>query len=110
MPLRGAEWRDGAAAAAAGLRQLSAAAPCLPEGAAVIFDARCLHRGLPNRSAGGTDSDGEGRARAVLVFRYDAPDTPPPGHTTATAAVAAATGAALLALAQAGLAEGPLST
>ena len=35
---------------------------------------------------------------------------PPPGHTTATAAVAAATGAALLALAQAGLAEGPLST
>ncbi len=70
-----------AAAAAALLRPVVAApvAPCVKEGAVVVFDARCLHRGLPNRTAPrippappqspGPARPAEGRARAVLIFR-----------------------------------------
>ena len=91
------EWRIWVAAAADGLRRLEAAAPCLKEGGAVVMDARCLHRALPNRSAP-VAAAGRGPARAALIFRYDKIESPPPGHTSVTAAAVAAAGTLLLTL------------
>ena len=50
----------------------------LPLGAALLFDSRTLHRGLANPSQ---------LSRPCLVWQYDSPLTPPPGHTLVSTAL-----------------------
>jgi len=69
-----AAWLPALRAAVAGIE---AAQPTFDLGSALFFDARCLHRGLANSSA---------EPRPVLVFRYDARESPPPGHSVASTA------------------------
>jgi hypothetical protein len=47
--------------------------PCPKLGSALVFDSRCLHRGLANLSAT--------TARPVLIFRYDSVGDVPPNHS-----------------------------
>ena len=47
--------------------------PCPKLGSALVFDSRCMHRGLANLSAT--------TARPVLIFRYDSVGDVPPNHS-----------------------------
>ena len=77
------------------LRDSSAALPaCVPAGTAVIYDSRTIHRGLANPST---------RSRPVLVYRYDYPATPPPGHTPLSTFLYSCLGALLCAVGEAKL-------
>lgn len=49
---------------------------CINAGDAVLYDARIFHRGRANNCMPGKS---EGRDRPVLVLRWDAARTPPPG-------------------------------
>lgn len=64
---------------------------CMPAGWCMMYDSRVLHRGLGNA----TDAP-----RPMLVFRYDHPDHPAPGHNIATTALAGWLGSALCAAAE----------
>jgi len=48
---------------------------CMPAGAAIVYDSRVFHRGLANKGTSISDE-----TRPGLVYRYDYPDAPPPGH------------------------------
>ena len=75
-------------------------------GTALFLDARCLHRGLANSSAEARcDTHTRRHARGpqlrvdtrrpVLVFRYDARESPPPGHSVVSTAAFRLLGRAL---------------
>ena len=77
------------------LRDSSAALPaCVPAGTALVYDSRTIHRGLANPSKA---------SRPVLVYRYDYPDTPPPGHTKLSTILYSCLGALLCAVGEAKL-------
>ena len=77
------------------LKDSSAALPaCVPAGTALIYDSRTIHRGLANPSKA---------SRPVLVFRYDYPTTPPPGHTPISTILYSCLGAVLCAIGEAKL-------
>merc|ERR1711971_186894 len=77
------------------LKDSSAALPaCVPAGTALIYDRRTIHRGLVNPSKA---------SRPVLVFRYDHPTTPPPGHTPLSTILYSCLGAVLCAIGEAKL-------
>ena len=46
------------------------AKPCLARGDVLVYSSALIHRGEPNCSEA---------CRPILVFRYDDPETPPPG-------------------------------
>eukprot|EP00040_Diaphanoeca_grandis_P019196 m.101195 g.101195 ORF g.101195 m.101195 type:complete len:266 (+) comp27313_c0_seq1:50-847(+) len=52
------------------LRPARIAKPTLCKGDVLLYSSKLIHRGEPNQSA---------EARPILVYRYDNPDTPPPG-------------------------------
>jgi len=77
------------------LKDSSAALPaCVPAGTALIYDSRTIHRGLANPSKA---------SRPVLVYRYDYPATPPPGHTPLSTILYSCLGAVLCAIGEAKL-------
>jgi len=77
------------------LKDSSAALPaCVPAGTALIYDSRTIHRGLANPSK---------VSRPVLVYRYDYPATPPPGHTPLSTLLYSGLGALLCAIGEAKL-------
>ena len=77
------------------LKDSSPALPaCVPAGTALIYDSRTIHRGLANPSAS---------SRPVLVYRYDHPTTPPPGHTPLSTILYSCLGALLCAVGEAKL-------
>jgi len=77
------------------LKDSSAALPaCVPAGTALIYDSRTIHRGLANPSK---------VSRPVLVYRYDYPATPPPGHTPLSTLLYSFLGALLCAIGEAKL-------
>merc|ERR1712156_564958 len=77
------------------LRDSSAALPaCVPAGTALVYDSRTIHRGLANPST---------KSRPVLVYRYDYPETPPPGHTRLSTILYSCLGALLCAVGEAKL-------
>jgi len=77
------------------LRASSPALPaCVPAGSALIYDSRTIHRGLANPSR---------QSRPVLVYRYDYPATPPPGHTPLSTLLYSWLGALLCAVGEAKL-------
>ena len=77
------------------LRDSSAALPaCVPAGTALVYDSRTIHRGLANPSKA---------SRPVLVYRYDYPDTSPPGHTPLSTFLYSCLGALLCAVGEAKL-------
>jgi hypothetical protein len=51
---------------------------CIDAGDAVLYDARIFHRGRGNNCVS-QDSEERERDRPVLVLRWDAARTPPPG-------------------------------
>ena len=77
------------------LKDSCAALPaCVQAGTALIYDSRTIHRGLANPSK---------TSRPVLVYRYDYPTTPPPGHTPLSTFLYSCLGAVLCAVGEAKL-------
>ena len=52
---------------------------CIDAGDAVLYDARIFHRGRANNITSDTDKSDDENDRPVLVLRWDASRTPPPG-------------------------------